>query len=892
MKHGFLFLPAVLTLFLCLPLSAQAPFFQPPGFSGSGNTFVADFDGNGSPDILTSDGTLNLGDGHGNFSTGTQVSGTPLAVADVNGDAKADIVEQGTGTLLVLLGAGDGTFHAAISTASGASLTNIVAADLNGDGKADVIGFFNNALLVYISNGDGTFAAPASYTLAAASNPSLIFTLGDFNGDGKTDIAATVDYNFAVGQEFVFLGNGDGTFQPAVVSAGLPLIQYAADVAAGDFNRDGKLDLAVSTSTQCHGICAGTGYILLGNADGTFQTPTVQFTSFGPLAAMDVNGDGKLDLITEPDPSVTIATLYLGNGNGTFSSGRSYVLSFASGIAPISTGIATADFNGDGQSDIAVANEVLLSNGNGTFQGVSYLNVQPSPAVAGDFDKNGTNDLATAFTAVNILNNAGAGVLSVAHTYSLPSNLTALGIVSADLNGDGNLDLVVNQAGSAGSSWSYSVLLGNGDGTFQSPVNYSQSTATGSYPLVMGDFNHDHKTDLVIAAGTSSLAILLGNGDGTFSSPVYYFDGGGGPLFVGDFNSDGKVDIIAGPNASNSSQPSLLLGNGDGTFAAATFPTSLTGFAPQFSADMNNDGNPDLISTNQIALGNGDGTFTLLPPLTPGAGISFDVISVGDLNNDGKPDLTLTVSDSQSPSHTGVLLGNGDGTFATIIHVTDVGAVPVVLISDMNGDNLPDLVFSWPPPGSITLLRGLGVLLSQGVQFPDFTVGPAPGTATSQTVNAGGSASYNLVFTPSTSFSGTVSLSCAITPVVTSAPSCSLSSSSLQLTNTGTQQVTVTIGTTTIAAAGMTSGLPTGTWALTILVSFLGTSSVWLWDRRRRVGLATALACAFLVCLGCGGGSSSHTNPGMATPTGTYTVAVTAASGTISHVVNLQLVVQ
>ena len=835
---------------------------------------MADFDGNGTPDILTSDGTLNLGDGHGNFTPGTKVSGTPLAVADVNGDAKPDIVEQGTGTLLVLLGTGNGTFQAAISTASGASLTNIAAADLNGDGKADVIGFFNNALLVYISNGDGTFSSPASYTLPAASNPSLIFTLGDFNGDGKTDVAATVDYNFAVGQEFVFLGNGDGTLQPAVMSTGLPLIQYAADVAAADFNRDGKLDLAVSTYTQCHGICAGTGYVLLGNADGTFQPPTAEFASFGSLAAIDVNADGKLDLITEPDPIVNIASLYLGNGDGKFSSGNGYALSFSSGLAPTSTGIAVADFNGDGKLDFAADNEVLLSNGNGTFQGVSYLNVQPSPAVAGDFDQNGSVDLATASTSVNILSNAGNGVLSVTHTYSLPSNLCALGIVSSDLNGDGNLDLIVNQADLVGSSWSYSVLLGNGDGSFQSPVNYPQSTAPGSYPLVLGDFNNDHKTDLALAAGTSSLAILLGNGDGSFSSPVFFFDGGGGPLFTGDFNSDGKLDIVVGPNSSMSTPAALLLGNGDGTFAAAVFPTSLTGFSPQFTADVNSDGKPDLISSNQIALGNGDGTFTLLPVLTPGNGGSYSVTGVADLNNDGKPDLTVTTSSSQVPFLTGLQLGNGDGSFGPIIDVTNIGALPVVLISDMNGDGQPDLVFSWPPPGSHTLLKGLGVLFSLGVQAPDFTVGPATGSTTSQTVNAGGSASYALLFTPSTSFSGTVNLSCAITPVVSPAPSCGLSSSSVQLTSGGTQQVTVTVGTTKAVAASMATAPSLSPFTGFLLWTFLGMASISLWARKERPGLSTALVCALLLCPGCGGGGSSGTTS-TGTPTGTYTVTIT-----------------
>jgi hypothetical protein len=147
------------------PLQAQVSFFQPPLYSGSGNAFVADFNGDGKPDILTSDGTMNLGNGDGTFKTGTAISGTVLAVADFNGDGKADVLEQGTSTLLVLLGNGDGTFQAPISTPSGASLSVVAATDLNGDGKADVVGVFNTSLMVYISNGDGTFQSGVPYNL-------------------------------------------------------------------------------------------------------------------------------------------------------------------------------------------------------------------------------------------------------------------------------------------------------------------------------------------------------------------------------------------------------------------------------------------------------------------------------------------------------------------------------------------------------------------------------------------------------------------------------------------------------------------------------------------------------------------------------------------------------
>jgi hypothetical protein len=141
---------SLLSSVISLSVQAQVSFFQPPTYSGAGAAFVADFNGDGKPDILTADGTMNLGNGDGTFMIGKAVSGSVLAVADFNGDGKADVLEQGTGTLLVLLGNGDGTFQAAISTASGASLSPVAAADLNGDGRADVVGIFNNQLYVYI----------------------------------------------------------------------------------------------------------------------------------------------------------------------------------------------------------------------------------------------------------------------------------------------------------------------------------------------------------------------------------------------------------------------------------------------------------------------------------------------------------------------------------------------------------------------------------------------------------------------------------------------------------------------------------------------------------------------------------------------------------------------
>ena len=293
--------------FLSSPSLAQVSFVQPPTYPGGGS-FTADFNGDGKADLLSANGTL-LGNGDGTFKPGTPVSGNPLAVADFDGDGKPDILEQGTGTLLVLLGNGDGTFQAPLSTPSGASLTAIVAADLNGDGKADVIGLFNGMLMVYLGKGDGTFASGVPYS--TGTTLGAVVTVGDFNGDHKTDVLVSTSPVTSAGQEIVFLGNGDGTFQPPVTSVG---VNEPGSIAVGDFNGDGKVDLLINGESVTIGpstIAAAT-YLLLGNGDGTFQAPASVFPGVGQVAALDLNGDGKLDVIFTSAPSVV--EIHLGNG--------------------------------------------------------------------------------------------------------------------------------------------------------------------------------------------------------------------------------------------------------------------------------------------------------------------------------------------------------------------------------------------------------------------------------------------------------------------------------------------------------------------------------------------------------------------------------------------------
>jgi len=973
------------------PAQGQVTFFTPPTYAGSGGAiFVADFNGDGKPDILSADGTLNLGNGDGTFKLGTPVMGGVLAVADFNGDGIQDVLQQGTGTLSVLLGNGNGTFQPAISTNSGASLVSVVAGDVNGDGKADVLGLFNNNLLVYLSKGDGTFAAGVPYAVGDTSIGTNTITLGDFNGDGKVDVAVSLSGDNVAGQEVVLLGNGDGTFQAGKTSTG---VVYPGFVVAADFNGDGKVDLVIAPAPLCAVICTtNVTSILLGNGDGTFQAPTTIISSSGNLVTGDLNGDGKPDLVVQTEVELGIGAmveLYLGNGDGTFSNTNSYV--------PVSSGsegaLASADFNLDGKLDIAGAGTILLGNGKGTFEGWSAAPLPPVgafAAVVGVFDKNGTTGVA-AISPNNannlyILGNDGTGALSVLHTYTLLGASYAIGV--ADISGDGKLDLVVEGQDPVSQNWSYSVLLGNGDGSFQSPVYHPQSIPGNSgTSVVIADFNGDGKPDLAFAVGNSSFAVLLGNGNGAFGKPAYFYDGGASSIVAADFNGDGKLDIAAAsPNGL-----AILLGNGNGTFQPATFPfTTVSGNL--IAVDLTGNGNIDLVSGSLVFLGNGNGTFTTLTGPLP-ARMSVGLLA--DINGDGKPDALGGVFSDDGYSSMGVALGNGDGTFGPYIVVIPQqlgGPVPGAA-ADLNGDGKQDLVvLSQNAGGVFTLINtttsvagttfsptslsfpaqtvgssssampltltnsGATVLTVTGVSLggagaaeftqtnncttvqplascainvtfrpsaagtvsanlivadnavtgsqtvvvsgtgnssPDFTFGTASG-GSSSTISAGQTATFSLALTPSGSFSGTVNLTCSITPAASPAPVCSVPGS-VSVTGTSASSVTVMVST---VASGSVAGWPSAKFPIgTGLIAWmlaLGFSSLLFVSKRSSAAVPAAIiVLAFLTMSGCGGSSSTPPSTNSkGTPAGTYTATLTATSGGLSHQVPLTVIVQ
>jgi len=358
-------------------------------------------------------------------------------------------------------------------------------------------------------------AVPASAQFETRASSTVIggpysVGVGDFNHDGKLDAAVALS---STGQVAILLGRGNGAFQTATYYNIVNENQAIESLSVADFNGDGNLDIVVPDRL------ATNVYVLLGNGDGTFQAPQSFPTNGSPslLAVGDFNGDHIPDLVTGTALCGCINVL-LGNGDGTFQAPITTDL----GVNP--EALAVGDFNHDGKLDVAWAAQVLgnsevhilLGNGDGTFQtGASYT-VGPSPqsiAVA-DFREDSKQDLAVGDGEgeVWILLGNGDGTFQPAVGYHVGSSENTIQV--ADFNGDGRLDLAVVNLGSRFST-SVSVLLGNGDGTFQSPVSYACFIQAEA--IAVGDFNGDRKPDLVVVDFGNAVGVLLNTGVVSFS---------------------------------------------------------------------------------------------------------------------------------------------------------------------------------------------------------------------------------------------------------------------------------------------------------------------------------------------------------------------------------------
>jgi hypothetical protein len=689
---------------------------------------IADVNGDGKPDIVaanfgssTVSVLLNSGSGttlafaaQVNYGVGSEPD--ILAIADVNADGKPDIVAPNvdSNTVSVLLNAGTGTTLAFATqvTYSVGSVPRVVAiADVNADGKPDIVAANNGAttVSVLLNSGTGTTLAFATQVTYSVGSEPVGVAIADVNADGKPDILAA---NSLSGTVSVLLNAGTGTILAFATQVTYGVGSHPDILAIADVNADGKPDIVVAnygSNTVSVLLNSGTGATL------AFATQVPYSVGIGPQVVVisDVNADGKPDIVAANTGSNTVSVL-LNQGTGTTLAFATQV-TYSVGSAPV--GVVISDVNADGKPDIVAANE-----GSSTVS--VLLNIAPTPTRTASRTTTGT--LSISHTLSSSLTVSPS--LSASHTHTLSSSVTITPSSS----------LVLRTSSPSYTTTQEQTLqitmVACHDQSFATAVNYT----VGSCPqgVAIADFNADDRPDIVTAnqcSGTVSVMLNTGISFGPATSYAIEINPNG--VAVADVNADGKPDIVAANNGAYT--VSVLLNTGS-SFAAAT--SYNVGGAPVWVAvaDVNADGKPDIVTANW----NSAGTVSVL--LNTGnsfsAATNYNVnsfpagVAVADVNADDKPDIVSANNGGGSGNTVSVLLNTGSSFAAATSY--NVGSGPWwIAIADVNEDRKPDIIV--PNKGSNTV----SVLLNMGSSFAtaiSYSVGSAPNGVAIADVNADG----------------------------------------------------------------------------------------------------------------------------------------------------------
>lgn len=478
--------------------------------------------------------TVFLGNGSGALTNASTLpnmgSDFWTAVADLNGDGRLDVLSSGA----YALGHGDGTFGVSLSYPSGYSLgLQFDVTDYDGDHRLDLAGTGQAGLLIAPGTGSGAFTRLFYLPIGPGSAATVA---RDFNADGNTDFAVL---DGQLNSFTVALGAGRGFFQsPSPTPTDNPPTGMALD----DYNNDGVVDVLLTTDASA--------VYLAGKTNGSFAPAvTLPMPVAGNVGMVlgDFDGNGRPDIASLQPANGTVTLVFNDDPNG-LTNATPFI--YATGKNP--RALAAADLNGDGRADLLVANandnsvSLFLAGAGGYLQApTAYAtHTAPNGVVVGYFDSDAYPDVAVSnqnSNDVSILLGSASGGLSTATHY--PCGPAPAGLVSADFNGDSKADLATFNRASNGN---VALLLGNGDGTLQAA---SASVAAG--PNLRGltpvDLNGDGHWDLTwVNGGASTLRVAYGSGSATLSSPVTYDTWDAGPGFLGsaDINGDSKPDGV------------------------------------------------------------------------------------------------------------------------------------------------------------------------------------------------------------------------------------------------------------------------------------------------------------------------------------------------------------
>ena len=900
-------------------------FVRLPNFPATGQQphaiSMGDFNGDGIEDLAIANSgavttvatgptvTILLGNGDGNFSSvptssATGASPEAIAVGDFNQDGVLDlaVANFGDNNLSILLGNGDGTFTASPSSpAVGIGPVSLAAADFNGDGILDlaVVNQGSNDLILLVGNGDGTFArAPTNQQTGSA--PYLVAT-ADFNGDGVPDLAVLNNNN---GQNTltIFLGSGTGGFN--LVSTGPGTGNIADVLAIGDFNGDGRPDLALAHSVISgalpNQVATVTVSILTGNGDGTFKAGSqLIFTSPNGGAAdaafvSDFNGDGKPDLAIQSQSQLAghipeMITVLPGDGTGIFSNPG---ITASLGYSP--SPLALGDLNGDGIPDVAAVASNALGAGN--LPASVYILL--------------AEDQSASATANGVVVPVATGNNLVVASYAGDSNYQPSVSSSVTLlAGKGNPVVSVTPSSNPAAYGASEMLTAKVTGTGLPPTGtvtfYDGAGQLSAISLSSGAATY---VTAAFTVGTHVISVAY-SGDSNYNSGT---------------SPSSNLVVQKGPPTETVTPASTRIPASQSSLSVSVMVTGAAGNPTPSGTVTLLAGASNLVSGGQsfgpITLVNQGATFTV-----PGTAFSA-----------GQNTVTATYAPDTASAGLYTSVTQSAGVFVTGTAVPGITLTPsATAITDQQSVNVVVSITGpsggLPPSGSVTLAAGsysAQMALNGAVTFTipagalslgsetltatysgdqvyagasgttTVTVSPFLVSVTTPAAVAAGSNTTSVWTLTAGSYSGSMSLACSLSSSPSNAqfpPTCALNPAKVTIASGGNATTTVTFKTT---GSSTTLLRPFRDHPWRLGEGGLTLACLLMWLGKRRYGLRLLFVSVVLLCIvaiaGCGG-SRSTTHSVSGTSPGNYVFTVTAtdaANAKITSSVNIPLVVQ